>query len=48
MLLGLLLATPWLAAIAWVVYRGGLELLFPKDDLPVSFGEQARRRGAVR
>jgi len=34
---------PWLAAIAWIVYRHGLALLFPRDDLPISFGDMQRR-----
>jgi len=35
---------PWVVAIAWIVHRHGLGLLFPRDDLPVSFGELQRRR----
>jgi hypothetical protein len=35
---------PWLAAIAWIVHRHGLGLLFPRDELPASFGELQRPR----
>jgi hypothetical protein len=35
---------PWLAAIAWIVHRHGLDLLFPRDDVPISFGNLQRRR----
>jgi hypothetical protein len=35
---------PWLAAIAWIVHRHGLDLLFPRDDLPTSFGDLQRHR----
>jgi hypothetical protein len=35
---------PWLVAIAWIVHRHGLDLLFPRDDLPTSFGELQRPR----
>ena len=40
----LICCAPWLAAIAWIVRRHGLSLLFPRDEVPVSFGELARRR----
>ena len=43
----LICCAPWLAAIAWIVRRHGLGVLLPKDDLPESFGELARRRTAV-
>jgi hypothetical protein len=39
---------PWVVAIAWIVHRHGLHLLFPRDDLPVSYGEHSQRRTAVR
>jgi hypothetical protein len=35
---------PWVAAIAWIVRRHGLGLLFPRDDAPVSFSELQRQR----
>ena len=35
---------PWLLAIAWIVHQHGLGLLFPRDDLPISFGELQRHR----
>jgi hypothetical protein len=35
---------PWLAAIAWIVHRHGLHVLFPDDDLPISFGDLQRHR----
>jgi len=35
---------PWIVAIAWIVRRHGSSLLFPRDDVPVSYGERARRR----
>jgi hypothetical protein len=35
---------PWLAAIAWVVHRNGLGLLFPRDGEPTSFGDLQRPR----
>jgi hypothetical protein len=35
---------PWLAAIAWIVHRNGLALLFPRDDVPASFGDLQRPR----
>jgi hypothetical protein len=35
---------PWLAAIAWVVHRNGLQVLFPRDDPPTSFGDLQRPR----
>jgi hypothetical protein len=37
---------PWLVALAWIVRRHGLRMLIPRDDVPVSFGELARRRTA--
>jgi hypothetical protein len=46
MLVALLFVAPWLIAIAWIVYRHGLALLVPKDELPASFGELVRRRAA--
>jgi hypothetical protein len=48
MLLSLLFAAPWLVAIAWVVRRKGLSVLFPRDHVSPSFGELARRRAAIR
>jgi hypothetical protein len=48
LLFGFVFAAPWLVAIAWFVHRHGVELLLPKDELPASFGELARRRAAVR
>jgi hypothetical protein len=38
---------PWLVAIAWIVRRHGLHLLFPQDDVVASYGDFARRRSAV-
>jgi hypothetical protein len=35
---------PWLLAIAWIVHRHGLSLLFPHDDLPTSFSDLQRPR----
>jgi hypothetical protein len=35
---------PWVVAIAWIVHRHGLDLLFPRDDLPMSFGDLQRHR----
>jgi hypothetical protein len=35
---------PWFAAIAWIVHRHGLHLLFPHDDVPTSFGDLQRPR----
>jgi hypothetical protein len=44
MLVPLLFCAPWLVAVAWIVHRHGRGILFPRDDVPVSFGELARRR----
>jgi hypothetical protein len=44
MLVSLIVCAPWLVGIAWVVHRHGLRVLLPRDDVPVSFGERARRR----
>ena len=44
MLMVAICCAPWLAAIAWSVHRHGVELLFPHDDLPSSFGDLQRRR----
>ena len=47
-LIPLIAAAPWVVGIAWVVHRTGFRVLFPKDDVSVSFGELARRRAAIR
>ena len=47
-LIPLIAAAPWVVGIAWVVHRNGLGLLLPKDQVPPSFGELARRRVVVR
>jgi hypothetical protein len=39
---------PWLVAIAWIVHRHGLRVLFPQDDAGASYGDHlARRRSTV-
>jgi hypothetical protein len=35
---------PWLAAIAWIVHRQGLHVLFLHDDPSPSFGDMQRQR----
>ena len=44
MLMVAICCAPWLLAIAWTVHRHGLDLLFPRDELPMSFGELQRPR----
>jgi hypothetical protein len=46
MVVALVCSAPWLVAIAWIVRRHGLHVLLPRDDVPLSFGELARRRAA--
>jgi hypothetical protein len=47
-MLELLFAAPWVLAIAWLVKRHGFRILVPEDDVPMSYGERASRRAAVR
>jgi len=47
MLVPLLVSAPWLLGIAWIVGRQGFRLLVPRDDVPASFGEHARRRSVI-
>ena len=44
MLMVSIFCAPWLVAIAWIVHRHGLHVLFPDDDLPISFGDLQRHR----
>ena len=44
MLMVSIFCAPWLGAIAWIVHRHGLDLLFPHDDLPTSFADLQRPR----
>ena len=39
-----LLAAPWLLAVAWVVVRSGLDVVAGDDGVFPSLGEEARRR----
>ncbi|HYZ76067.1 MAG TPA: hypothetical protein VE596_01715 [Gaiellaceae bacterium] len=34
---------PWLVSIGWIVHRHGLRVLFPQNDVPVSFADLQRR-----